>query len=62
MLFILLAITVQNFVLLQVSIRKLWDFKHLKMGQILHVNIEGFRWPSPLYRNLYSLSQTHCYS
>ena len=41
-----LTTTVENFVLLQATIRKLWDFKHLKMGQILHANMEGFRWPS----------------
>ena len=30
--------TVQNLVLLQATIRKLWDLKHLKMGQDLNVH------------------------
>ena len=36
-----LTSTVENFVMLQAAVRNLWDFKHLKMGQNLHANMEG---------------------
>ena len=46
MLFVPVATAVQIFVLLQATVRKLLDFKHLKIGQNLHANMEGFCWPS----------------
>ena len=52
MFYVDLTTTVENFVLLQAAIRELWDFKHLKMGQNLHANMEGFCWPSHIYYEL----------
>ena len=37
-----LAIPVQGYVAFYLVITKLLDFKHWKMGQNLHANMEGF--------------------
>ena len=48
-----------SFVLLQPTIRKLWNFKLLKIGQNGHANMEGFCRGSHKYQRSDATSQEH---
>ena len=39
----------QNFVAFHWVVTELWDFKHLKVGQTLHANMEGFHRDSHIW-------------